>query len=120
MNRRHLYTVLRNHKWASAAMPIRYYLVTFDLINSAGRTGDYKLAEDTLKFRFGPTNFWKPLKQFCVVRTDQGAASVRNALGQRLGRNCNILVVALRRDFAHQIANSRKRRQADEFLNKLP
>lgn len=77
------------------------------------------MAEDALRFRFGSDNFWKPLKQFCVVRTHQGAAAVRDALGQRLGRNCNILVVALAKGYAYKIKNASKRREARGFLEEI-
>lgn len=100
-------------------MPLRFYLVSFDLIHARGRTNEYKAAEEALKLRFGPDNFWKPIKQFCIVRTDQGAGAIRDTLGQRLGRNCNILVVALRKGYAFRILNPQKRNEARECLEQL-
>lgn len=101
-------------------MADRFYLASFDLLQSQGRQNDYKAAEETLKFRFGANNYWKPLKQFCVIRTDQGAAAIRDALSQRLGGNCNILVVGLKKGYAYKIVNTRRRREAKEMLEQLP
>lgn len=100
-------------------MAKRFYMATFDLLNSHGREQEYKLAENTLRFRFGAENYWKPLKQFCVIRTDRGAAAIRDALKQRLGSDCNILVVELAKGYAFKIIDPRKRREAKEFLEQL-
>lgn len=55
-------------------MAVRFYMVTFDLMNSATRTADYRAAERALNFALAPQNFWKPMKQCCVVRTDRTAS----------------------------------------------
>jgi len=72
-------------------MAMHFYSVTFDLENSASRTNDYKAAEIALKTRFGSGNYWKIVKQCCIVRTTQDAVSVRQTLEQRLGVRTNIL-----------------------------
>lgn len=96
-----------------------FYMVTFDLQNSAGRSDDYRHAESSLKFRFGPDNYWKLVKQCAIVRTDQGARSIRDALGQRLGADCNILVVKLARGYAFKIRDHAKRRAARQCLRQI-
>lgn len=48
-------------------MPEKYYYVTFDIVNSAGKTGDYAKVRERLKFRFHADNYWDPLKQGCII-----------------------------------------------------
>lgn len=98
----------------------KFYMVTFDLLNSAARTNDYKKAEDALIFSFGPNNYWKPLKQCAFVRTDRGPVAIRNTLSQRLGTNMNILVVRVRREHALKIKNPTKFAEATAFFRQIP
>jgi hypothetical protein len=101
-------------------MTKRFYLVTFDLIGSRGRENEYKRAEDALTFRFGKDNYWKLVKQCAVVRTNQDARAIRDVLQQRLGRNCNILVMRLRRGYAFSIRDPLKRQAAKDCLQQIP
>lgn len=96
-----------------------FYMVTFDLQNSSGRSDDYRQAENSLKFRFGVDNYWKLVKQCAVVRTDQGAAAIRDALSQRLGSDCNILVVKLAQGWAFKIRDQSKRHVARRCLSQI-
>lgn len=98
----------------------KFYMVTFDLLNSATRTNDYKKAEDALIFKFGPNNYWKPLKQCAFVRTDRGAVAIRNTLSQRLGADTNILVVRVKREHALKIKNPTKLTEARAFFRQIP
>lgn len=54
-------------------MTNRHYMATFDISPSCGRTNDYPKVDEALKFRFGEANFWRPLKQVRIIRTNQGA-----------------------------------------------
>lgn len=98
----------------------KYYMVTFDLLNSAGRTNDYKAAEDAIRFLVGPGNYWKFVKQCAIVRTNRDARDIRNTLGQRLGSNCNILIVRLRRGYAFKLKDAVKRNAARRVLQNIP
>jgi len=101
-------------------MTLRYYMVTFDIIGSRGREGDYRKVEEALKFRFGAGNYWKLVKQCAVVRTFHTASDIRGTLAQQLGRNCNILVVRLRHGYAVSIRDSAKRAEAIDCLRRIP
>ena len=94
-------------------------MVTFDLENSRNRTNDYKRAEDALRFRFGPRNYWKLVKQCHIVRTSLAAADVRSTLTQRLGSNCNILVVQLRKNYAYRLLRPQNQQQARDCLGTI-
>lgn len=94
-------------------------MVTFDLQNSKGRSGEYLNAESSLRFRFGPDNYWKIVKQCAIIRTDEGAASIRDTLSQKLGAECNILVVKLARGYAFKIRDPLQREKAKECLRKV-
>lgn len=101
-------------------MTNRFYMVTFDLEDSKNRTNEYKAAEEALKFRFGPDNYWKILKQCCIVRTNRDAREIRDTLIQRLGQKCNILVIRLRRGYAFKIKDREKRTSAQSCLSQIP
>lgn len=101
-------------------MTERFYLVTFDLLNSKNRTNEYAIARQALKFRFGANNFWRIVKQCCIVRTDQNASAIRDVLSQRLGKNCNILVVRLARGYAFRMATPGLGGFAKECLDQIP
>lgn len=98
---------------------VSHYLVTFDLIGSEGRNNEYSLAEQALKFRFGPENYWKIVKQCAIVRTGQGAVAIRDTLSQRLGANTNILVVKLQKGYAYRLRDSRARASAIDCLGSI-
>jgi hypothetical protein len=97
-------------------MVARFFMVTFDLKNSKGREAEYQRADSGLKFRFGPTNFWKVVKQCRIVRTDLAAVDVRDALKQYLGGNCNILVVRLARGYAYSLLDRVAKKTANDCL----
>tara|TARA_R110002124_G_scaffold16882_7_gene71440 strand:- start:6731 stop:7051 length:321 start_codon:yes stop_codon:yes gene_type:complete len=95
-------------------------MVTFDLLNSKTRTKEYKQAEEALKFKFKPQNYWKPVKQCAIVRTDMGAQAIRDTLKQRLGANTNIMVVRIKREYALTIKDPAKRREAKGCFDQIP
>jgi hypothetical protein len=98
----------------------RYYLVTFDLKNSKGREAEYKRADDALVLRYGPQNYWRIVKQCRIIRTSQDARHIRDSLHQRLGGNCNILVVRLRRGYAFTLMDPQDRAKARDCLQNIP
>jgi hypothetical protein len=100
-------------------MAERYYLVTFDLENSAGREADYERVRNDLKQLVGPMNYHKPLKQCCIVKTDKNAATIRNAMTQRLGQQCNILVARLRFGFAFRIRDRHTHAETSALLRRI-
>lgn len=101
-------------------MAPRFYLVTFDLEDSRYRTNEYRIAEEALISSFERPNYWKLVKQCSIVRTSRSAADIRDVLTQRLGRNCNILVVRLRYGYAFTLTNRQKRQAARNCLSQIP
>lgn len=100
-------------------MTARFYMVTFDLRNSKGRENEYVKADNALKFRFGPQNYWKIVKQIRIVKTGQDARQIRDMLHQTLGGNCNILIVRLRRGYAYTLINPKDRETAKDCLQQI-
>lgn len=101
-------------------MADRYYIVTFDLENSQGREAEYSRVRRRLEALVGPTNYYRPLMQCCIVRTHLYAAQIRDSMKQTLGSNCNILVTRLRHGYAHHIRNSSTRLRTDNMLRNIP
>jgi hypothetical protein len=100
-------------------MTERFYMVKFDLKNSKGREAEYYRADAALKFRFGPSNYWKIVKQCRIVRTDRDASAIRNSLTQTLGGNCNILVVRLRHGHAYTLVDPAARLAAKNCFDQI-
>lgn len=100
-------------------MTSRHYMVTFDISPSIGRTNDYPKVDAALKFRFGAANFWKPLKQVRIIRTNQDARAIRDTVSQALGAGCRVLVVRLRRGYAFRIADPTERLDAQKRLQEI-
>lgn len=100
--------------------PDRYYLVTFDLIGSKGREGDYARAHAAITLLVGGgKNYYRIVKQCCMVRTRHNAARLRDSLKQTLGGSCNILVVRLRGGYAYSIKSPLTRAKATEILAEI-
>ena len=97
----------------------RHYMVTFDISPSYGRTNDYPKVDAALQFRFGAQNFWKPLKQVRIIRTNQDARAIRDTVSQALGSGCRVLVVRLRRGYAFSIADPQDRLAAQRRLQEI-
>lgn len=100
----------------------QYYLATFDLVNSKWRQDEYAKARAALKFLVGGQNYYRPLKQCCILKSDGSvdAARIKGTLTQTLGSDCNVLVVRLRRDHAIHILDRENRIETEALLRKLP
>lgn len=98
----------------------RYYMVTFDITPSKGRNNDYKMVNDSLMMQFGMSNYWSIVKQCCIIRTARDARSIRDSISQKLGSDCNILVVRLRRGYAFKLIDPVKRQNAQNVLSQIP
>jgi tRNA U38,U39,U40 pseudouridine synthase TruA len=101
-------------------MSLRYYMVTFDLPNSAGRTNEYMKVRRDLQLLVGNTNYHAFTKQACIVQTSKDARAIRDRMVQKLGGNCNILVVRLRKGFAFKLLDPVARVQANGVLRSIP
>lgn len=101
-------------------MTNRFYMVTFDLENSANRTNEYAKVRADLKLMVGAARYHSFTKQACIVQTSNNAAAIRNRMAQKLGGNCNILVVRLRHGYAFKLRDSRIKAQASEVLRSIP
>jgi hypothetical protein len=102
-------------------MAFRYYLVTFDLVNSKGRESEYAVARRALEFLVGKTHYFRIVMQCSLIRTDRhNALALKNSLSQRLGAQSNILVVRLRHGYALKLLNQQKSNAAHEFLKEIP
>jgi hypothetical protein len=98
----------------------RFYMVTFDLENSKGRTNDYPKARQALQFLVGDGNYWDLVKQCAIVRTNNDARAIMNTLTQQLGPDCNVLVVRLRRGYAFKLRDVDKRAKARDCFQQIP
>lgn len=96
-----------------------FYMVTFDLQNSRGRSNEYSAAEAHLRNRFGAENYWKIVKQCAVIRTADHSRAIRDTLSQRLGSDCNILVVKIARGYALKIRDPYQREKAKKCLQQV-
>lgn len=78
-------------------MANRFYMVTFDLENSANRTNEYAMVRADLMAMVGASNYHGFTKQACIVQTSNAAGAIRDRMVQKLGGDCNILIVRLQR-----------------------
>lgn len=101
-------------------MAERYYLATFDLVDSEGRQAEYAKARAALEFLVGGPNYYRPVKQCCILRSSVNAARIKGTLTQTLGSNCNVLVVRLRRGHAIHLLDSENREETEALLRDLP
>ena len=101
-------------------MSLRFYMVTFDLENSANRRNEYTKVRNDLKLMVGNANYHGFTKQACVVHTSKDARAIRDRMAQKLGGNCNILVVRLRKGFAFKLLDPAARAQANVVLRSIP
>jgi hypothetical protein len=108
----------------AATVPVsdRWYLATFDIEGAKGREADYKKTEDALKHRFRAQNYFRFVKQCCVIRltrSSDNAVSIRDVIHQRLGSNCNIVVLRLGRGYAFKLLDATKRKKARVALGSI-
>ncbi len=89
----------------------RFYMVTFDLEHSASRTAEYAQVRADLKLMVGPANYHGFTKQACIVKTSQNAAAIRDRMAQKLGGDCNILVVRLAHGFAFRFSVTKRKEE---------
>ncbi len=101
-------------------MSLRFYMVTFDLENSANRTDEYTKVRNDLKLMVGTANYHGFTKQACIVQTSKDVRAIRDRMAQKLGGNCNILVVRLRKGFAFKLLDPIARAQANGVLRSIP
>ncbi len=107
-------------------MANRFYMVTFDLEHSATRTAEYAQVRADLKFMVGPANYHGFTKQACIVQTSQNAAAIRDRMAQKLGGDCNILVVRLAHGYAFKFSATKlkaepsMKAQAAAVLRSIP
>lgn len=72
---------------------IQYFMVTFDLKDSTGRTGEYSKVADRLKLVHGQENCFEAIRQCMFVRTSHTPQQIRSQMRQTIGQNCNILII---------------------------
>lgn len=103
-------------------MADRYYLATFDLVNSEGRQAEYAKARAALEFLVGGQNYYRPVKQCCILKSDGSvnAARIKKTLTQNLGSDCNVLVVRLRHGHAIHLLDRENRIETEALLAGLP
>lgn len=103
-------------------MPDRFYLATFDLVNSRGREAEYARARAALEFLVGSANYHRPVKQCCIIGTDKSinAGRIKDTLRQTLGSNSNILVVRLRHGYATALIQPANRARTRTVLGSIP
>lgn len=101
-------------------MANQFYMVTFDLENSANRTNEYAMVRIDLKAMVGASNYHGFTKQACIVQTSNNAAAIRNRMAQKLGGDCNILVVRLQHGYAFKLTDSKIKAQAAAVLRSIP
>lgn len=100
-------------------MASRFYMVTFDLENAANRTAEYAQVRADLKLMVGAANYHSFTKQACIVQTSYDAAAIRDRMAQKLGGNCNILVVRLRHGYAFKLKDPKVKEQAAAVLRSI-
>jgi hypothetical protein len=98
----------------------RFYMVTFDLENSAKRTAEYAQVRADLRLMVGAANYHGFTKQACIVQTSNTAAAIRDRMAQKLGGDCNILVVRLRYGYAFKLKDRTMKAQAAAVLRSIP
>lgn len=98
----------------------RFYLVTFDIVNSKGREAEYNKVRQALMTLVGTSQYVRAVKQCCLVRTPLPASALRNSVQQILGFQCNILVVRLAFGYGVDIKDSQTRLDTLRFLNSIP
>jgi hypothetical protein len=98
----------------------RYYIVTFDLEESKGQELEYNKIRQRLEGLVGKENYFRPVKQCCIVKTPLSARHIRNSMLQTLGPKCNILVVRLRFGYAFRIKDVQERQRTNRLMNAIP
>jgi hypothetical protein len=101
-------------------MSERFYMVSFDLENSKYRTNEYTKIRRYLENLVGSRNYHRLTKQCCILKTDQRSAAIRDGIKQRLGSNCNILVVRLQYGYAFHLPDPVVRAEAIDVLTSIP
>jgi len=97
----------------------KHYMVTFDIVGSRGREGDYKRVESSLKMRFGDENYSKIVKQCCIIRTNESAMMIRDSVKQILGSDSNILVNKMAYGYAVSLKDPKTRAKARTILDRI-
>lgn len=69
-----------------------FLTVSFDLINSYGKTNLYSKVYNELSNAVGPDNYYRTLKQYCVVRTNIVEQSLVDIVKSVCGEECNVSV----------------------------
>jgi hypothetical protein len=95
-------------------------MVTFDLEHSANRTAEYAQVRADLKVMVGAANYHHFTKQACIVQTSNNAAAIRDRMAQKLGGDCNILVVRLCHGYAFKLKDHKVKAQAAAMLRSIP
>ncbi len=101
-------------------MSNRFYMVTFDLENSANRTNEYQKVRADLRAMVGPAHYHGFTKQACIIQTSSNARAIRDRMAQKLGGDCNILVVRLCHGYAFKLLDPTVRVQAAAVLRSIP
>jgi hypothetical protein len=85
---------------------------------SRAREADYTKTANALKARYGTANYFKCIRQCCLVRLSgkDDVDSIRDAIRAVLGRRCNIVVLKLAFGFAIKIRDATKRATAGKIL----
>jgi hypothetical protein len=107
-------------EYEDSAMPYHYYVATFDLEQSKGREAEYGKVRQALECLVGSKNYYRPVKQCCIVRTNLNADTLRDSMTQTLGPRCNILIARLRFGFAFRIRNPETKRETGMWMRGIP
>ena len=97
----------------------RDYLITFDLSDSANRRDEYRTIRNAIRDFVGPCNYFKSLKQCCLVRTNENNAIILGQLVGNLVDPGNVLVLRLRYGYATDIVDPVMRQKTRDWLRKI-
>jgi hypothetical protein len=98
----------------------RYYLITFDLRKSHNRQSEYRAIRDAIKKYVGARNYFEPLKQCCMVRTENiKAMDLRNRIAPIVFPG-NALIIRLRYGYSTDIIDPIIRKKTKEWLSGVP